>query len=127
LKASRRPAVSRSFSVEDVRTSGQHHPEVRSIFSNFYTELDLSRHLFGKFLQDVATCPDATQRARIFQVSFTNEERIDSENRSGVRPSRSNMVLFCEQSCYSGKKVAENSPNEAIFLPDAPQLESEFI
>jgi hypothetical protein len=42
LKASGRPALSRSFSVEDVRTSGQHHLDVRSSFSNFYTELDFS-------------------------------------------------------------------------------------
>jgi len=44
LKASERHAVSRSFSVEDVRTSEQHHPDARSSFSNFYTELDFSRH-----------------------------------------------------------------------------------
>jgi len=55
LKASRRPAVSRNFSDEDVWTSGQHHPDARSSFSNFYTKLDFIRHLFGKFLQDVRT------------------------------------------------------------------------
>jgi hypothetical protein len=55
LKASRQPAVSRSFSIENVRTSGQHLLDARSSFSNFYSELDLSRHLFGKFLQDVRT------------------------------------------------------------------------
>jgi len=55
LKASGRPAVSRSFNVEDVRTSGQHRPDARSSFSNFYTEFDFSRHLFGKFLKDVRT------------------------------------------------------------------------
>jgi hypothetical protein len=55
LKASGLPAVSRSFSIEDVRTSEQHRPNARSSFSNFYTELDFSRHLFGKFLQDVRT------------------------------------------------------------------------
>jgi hypothetical protein len=53
LKASGRLVVSRIFSVEGVRTSGQHHPDARSSFSNFYTELDFSRHLFQKFLQDV--------------------------------------------------------------------------
>jgi hypothetical protein len=55
LKASGHPAVSRSFSVEDVRTSRQYRPDARSSFSNFYLELDFSRHLFGKFLQDVRT------------------------------------------------------------------------
>jgi hypothetical protein len=49
LKASRRPSVARSFSVEDVRTSEQHCPDARSSFSNFYTELDFSRHYLGSF------------------------------------------------------------------------------
>jgi len=53
LKESEHPAVSRSFSVEDVRTSGQHRLDARSNFSNFYSKLDFSQHLFGKFLQDV--------------------------------------------------------------------------
>jgi hypothetical protein len=42
LKASGCPTMSRSFSVEDVRKSGQHRPDDRSSFSNFYTELDFS-------------------------------------------------------------------------------------
>jgi hypothetical protein len=42
LKASGRPAVSRSFSVEDVYTSEQHCPDARSSYSKFYTELDFS-------------------------------------------------------------------------------------
>jgi hypothetical protein len=49
LKASGRPTVSRSFSIEDVRTSGQHCPDARSSFSNFYTELDFNRHYLGSF------------------------------------------------------------------------------
>jgi len=49
LKESGGPAVSRSFSVEDVRTLGQHHPDDRSSFSNFYTELDFSWHYLGSF------------------------------------------------------------------------------
>jgi hypothetical protein len=32
--------MSRSFSVEDVRTSELHRPDARSSFSSFYTELD---------------------------------------------------------------------------------------
>jgi hypothetical protein len=44
LKASGHPSVSRSFSVEDIRTSEQHRQDSRSSFSNFYTELDFSRH-----------------------------------------------------------------------------------
>jgi hypothetical protein len=53
LKVSECPTVSRSFSIKDVRTLGQYRPEVRSSFSNFYSELNFSRHLFGKFVQDV--------------------------------------------------------------------------
>jgi hypothetical protein len=48
LKASRCPTVYKSFSVEDVRTSGQHRPDARSSFSNFYLELDfMFRHGLG--------------------------------------------------------------------------------
>jgi hypothetical protein len=54
LKPSGLPSVSRSFMVEDVRTSGQHRSNARSSF-NFYSELDFSRHLCEKFLQDVRT------------------------------------------------------------------------
>jgi hypothetical protein len=53
LKVFGRPTVFRTFSVEEVWTSGQHRPEARSSFSNFYTELDFSWHLFGKFLKDI--------------------------------------------------------------------------
>jgi hypothetical protein len=55
LKAFEHPVVSRSFSVKDVRTLGKHCPDARSSFSNFYKELDFSRHLLGKFLQDIRT------------------------------------------------------------------------
>jgi hypothetical protein len=55
LKASGRLIVSRSFSVEDVWTPGQHCPDASSSLSNFYSELDFSQHLFGKVLQDVRT------------------------------------------------------------------------
>jgi len=57
LKASGRPTVYRSFSVEDVRTSEQHRPNARSSCSKFYTELDFSRHCLGSFLQQVRTLP----------------------------------------------------------------------
>jgi hypothetical protein len=69
LKASGRPAVPRSFSVEDVWTSEQHCLDARSTFSKLYT-LNIcptrkvetmstkwvgfqKSTLFGKFLQDV--------------------------------------------------------------------------
>jgi hypothetical protein len=49
LKASGRPSISRSFSVEDVRTSEQHRPDARLSLSDFYMELDFSRHYLGSF------------------------------------------------------------------------------
>jgi hypothetical protein len=59
LKASRRPTMSRSFSVEEVRMSEQHHPDARSSFSNFYKELDFSWHYLGSF------CKTSIQRGNI--------------------------------------------------------------
>jgi hypothetical protein len=60
LKASRRPTLSRNFSVEDVQTEGQHHPDARSSFSNFYSKLDfMFRHESGN-----SNRPDAFQVSR---------------------------------------------------------------
>jgi hypothetical protein len=79
LKASKCPAVSRSFSVEDVRTSDQHRLDDRSSFSNFYTELDFSsRHFLGCFFKTsghVATCSDVIQLFRIFWTSVRTRKR----------------------------------------------------
>jgi hypothetical protein len=48
LKASGSPVVSRSFSVEDVRTSELHRPDASSSLSSFYKELDfMFRHRSG--------------------------------------------------------------------------------
>jgi hypothetical protein len=63
LKESRCPVVSRSFSVEDVRTLEQHCLDARSSFSNFYMELDFSSHtvweVSARRSDDVATHPDS--------------------------------------------------------------------
>jgi hypothetical protein len=67
LKASERPAVSRNFSVEDVRTSGQHRPDARSSFSNFYTKLDFSRHYLGSFCKTFGRRGNTSGRCPAFQ------------------------------------------------------------
>jgi len=67
LKASGRPSVSRSFSVEDVRTSGQHHLDARSSFSNFYTELDFSWHYLESFCNTSGRCGNTSGRCPAFQ------------------------------------------------------------
>jgi hypothetical protein len=68
LKASGRPAVSRSFRVEDVRTSEQHHPDTRSSFSNFYTELDFSsRHCLGSSYKTSEQSGNMSGRCLAFQ------------------------------------------------------------
>jgi hypothetical protein len=67
LKASGRPLVSRSFSIEDVLTLDQHRPDARSSFSNFYTELNLSRHYFGSFCKTSRQRGNTSGRYPAFQ------------------------------------------------------------
>jgi hypothetical protein len=67
FKASGRPAMSRSFSVEDVRTSKQHRPDARSSFSNFYTELDFSWHYLESFCKTSGRRDNTSERYPTFQ------------------------------------------------------------
>jgi hypothetical protein len=124
LKAFELLAVSTNFSVEDVWTSRKHRPDSRSSFSNFYTELDFSRHLFGKFLQDVWM---TWQHVQTLPSVPTNAERSDSDDHLDAQPSCLDVVLFRDESRYSGKAVAEDHPDESNFCPDPPQPESEFV
>jgi hypothetical protein len=49
-----------------------------------------------------------------------NAERIDSEDHPRARSSCPDVVLFWEESRYSGKAVAKDRPHVDIFRPDAP-------
>jgi hypothetical protein len=99
LKASGRPAVSRSFNVEDVRTSEQHRLDARSSFSNFYTELDLSsQHCLGSFCKTSRRRGNTSGRCPAFQniSSFLYERGKEIQRKlSGhsAKPSRRGPVM----------------------------------
>jgi hypothetical protein len=130
LKASGCPVVFRCFSVEDVRTLGQHRPDARSSFSNFYTKLDFSRHLFGKFLQDVRT---KWQHIRTLP-SIPEYSGFPLRTRKGVTVMTIQTLGQAVRTwSYFGKNRAilerrmQKIVQTAIFCPVAPQPESEFV
>jgi hypothetical protein len=105
LKASGRPVVSRSFSVEDVWTSEQHRQDARSSFSNFYMELDFSsRHCLGSFCKTSGRCGNTFGRCPTFQnisgILYECEKEIQrrssecSAKPSGRGPDKDRIVLF---------------------------------
>jgi hypothetical protein len=107
LKASERPAVSRSFSIEDVWTSEQHRPDARSSFSNFFTELDFSsRHYLGSFCKKSGRRGDTYGRCPAVQniPDFrSNAERRYSEDHLDSRPSRPEVYLLWKDLCFFGR------------------------
>jgi hypothetical protein len=50
-----------------------------------------------------------------------------TEDRLDARASRPDVVLFWEESRYSGKVITKDRPDKAIFRPDTPQPKSEFV
>jgi hypothetical protein len=110
LKVSGRPAVSRSFSVEDVRTSEQHRPDARSSFSNFYTELDFSsRHYLGSFCKTSGRRGNTSRRCLAFQnipgILYKRGKEIQRRSsRRSAKPSehgpdKDRIVLFWKGGC----------------------------
>jgi hypothetical protein len=87
--------------VEDFRTSEQHRPDVRSSFSNFYTELDFrSRHCLGRFCKTSGRCP-SFQNIPVFS---SNAEMSYSKDRPDARPSRPDVYLLRKDLCYSRRR-----------------------
>jgi hypothetical protein len=76
LKGSECPTVSRSFNVEDVRTSGQ----PTSSSTRNWISVDTVWEVSARCPDEVATRLDTTQHSIIFWVSFTDVERSDSED-----------------------------------------------
>lgn len=129
LKTSRRPAVSRSFSIKDIRTSEQHRPNARSSYSKFYTELDFSRHSLRSFCKTFKRRGNTSGRYPVFQniLGFLYGRGKEWQLKpSECSPSCSDVVLLWEESRYSRKAVAEDRPNEAYFRLDANLPESDF-
>jgi hypothetical protein len=65
----------------------------------------------ARFLNDMATRPDATQCSKIFRVSFTDAKRSDNVDCPDAWWSRSDAVLFWEELRYFGKAVTEDHPD----------------
>jgi hypothetical protein len=120
LKVSRRPVVSRSFSVEDVRTLEQHLPDARSSFSNFYTELDFSsRHCLGSFYKTSGRRGNTSGRCPTFQnilVFLLNATRSYREDRPDAWSSRPDVDLIKIELLCFWKDIAENRSDVAILL-----------
>jgi hypothetical protein len=118
LKESGLPTVSKSLSVEDVRTSDQHRLDARSSFSNstrsWISAVDIVWEVSARRLDDV-------QHSRIFRVSFMSSKRRYSEDRPNARPRHMDVDLLWEELRYFGKAVAVNCPDSWSSRPDALQ------
>jgi hypothetical protein len=122
LKASGRPAVSRSFSVEDVLTSEQYRLDARSSFSNFYTELDFSQHCLGSLCKTSGRRGNTSGRCPVFQniPDFLFEPGKELQRRPfgrTAKPSKRGLVM--EIIALFWKAFRKNRPDKANFLLDA--------
>jgi hypothetical protein len=115
LKASGYPTVPRSFSIEDVRTSGKHHPNARSSFSNFYTKLNFNQHYLGSFCKMSGRYPAFQNISGFF---FKNEKELHRRP-SGRSAKPSERVPVMRRITLFWKAIAEDRSDEANFHLDA--------
>jgi hypothetical protein len=120
LTASRWPAVSRSFRVEDTRTSEQHRPDARSSFSNFFMELDFSsQQCLGSFCKTSGRRGNTFGRCPAFQnilVFRSNAERRYSEDSPDARSSHLDVYLLWKDLCYSGRRSQKTIPTRLTYV-----------
>jgi hypothetical protein len=114
LKASGCPSVSRSFIIEDVRTSEQHHSNARSSISNFYTQLDFSRHCLGTLYKKFGRRGNTSWRCPAFQniPNFLFEHENELQWRPfgrSAKPSERGPVM--ERISLFWKAVVEDHPD----------------
>jgi hypothetical protein len=98
LKASGRPAVSRSFSIVVVWTTELHRSNDRSSHSKFNTELDFKRQYLGRFCQTSGRRGNTPGRYPMFQnipglLYGCRKEWQHWPSGRSVKPSRHGPVL----------------------------------
>jgi hypothetical protein len=101
------PAVSKSFIVEDVRTSEQHRSDARSSFSNFYMELDFNQHCLGSLCKTSGRRGNTSEHCPTFQniLDFLFEPKKELQRRPSRRLAKSfGRGLVMEKLRYSGRR-----------------------
>jgi hypothetical protein len=107
---------------KNVRTSGQHRPYARPSFSNFYTELDFSRHCLGSLCKTSGRHGNTSRHCPAFQtiLDFLSECGKELQQRlswRSAKPSGRGPVM--ERIRLFWKAITEDRPDETNFPLDA--------